>query len=94
MARSITISSIARVNGTSYITVGKRVIEIPGGESGIKDWIRAQFPDADESLLALGLAAYLARDPNMTNPGIIVGKTLTLDLQGRLTNPDAVLKVT
>lgn len=94
MARSITIQSIDRRAGVTYINLaGKHQVEIPGNVEALKAWIRSQFSEQDDLLLAIALAAYLARDPDLTNPGMIVGRTLTIDLAGRLNYPDSVLRV-
>lgn len=91
MARSITIRSIDRRADRTYIRYGKDEVEVPGDLDALRAWIRQQFDEKD--LLALALAVYLARDPNMTNPAQIVGRTITLDLAGRINIADAVLRV-
>ena len=91
MARSITIKAIDRRADRTYIRVGKDEIEVPGDAEALKAWIRLRFDEKD--LLALGLAVYLARDPTLANPSLIVGKTLTLDLAGRVNYPDSVVRV-
>jgi len=93
MARSITIRSIDRRQGRTYIRVGKSEVEIPGGLPEVKEWVRQQFEESDEKLLALALACYFARDPDATNPSQIVGRTITINLAGRLDLANAVLRV-
>lgn len=91
MARSITIRSIERRADRTYIRVGKEEIEVPGTVTELRQWIRSQFDE--NQLLALALAVYLARDPDLSNPGMIVGRTVTLDLVGRVNHADAVLRI-
>lgn len=91
MARSITIKAIDRRADRTYIRVGKEEIEVPGNLADLKAWIRQQFDEKD--LLAIALAVYLARDPDMSNPSLIVGRTITLDLAGRVNHADAVVRV-
>ncbi len=56
-------------------------IEIPGGMSEFRDWIREQLKDADETLVAIALAQWLAKNPNEGNDfSGIEGKVITLDL--------------
>lgn len=93
MARSVTIRAIDRRAGKTYIRYGKSEVEIAGGLQEVKDWARAHLPDTDDALAALAIAMYLARDPDATNPGQIVGRTVTLDMTGRVNYPDSVLRV-
>lgn len=91
MARSLTIRAIDRRSDRTYIRVGKDEHEIPGDADALKGWIRERF--GEEQLLALSLAVWLARDPDMSNPGMIVGRTATIDLAGRVNHADAVFRV-
>lgn len=95
MARSITIKSIDRRSDRTYIRVGKSEIEVPcTTKAELREWVRQQFDVADdEFLLRLFLAIYLARDPELTSPNSIVGRTLTFDPAGRLNYPDSVVRV-
>jgi hypothetical protein len=56
-------------------------VEIPGGMAEFREWIREQLKDADETLVAIALAQWLAKNPNEgADFSGIEGKTITLDL--------------
>lgn len=93
MAKSLVISAIDRQGSKTYIRHGNTEVEIDGGLPGVKEWVRSQIRENEETLLAIALAAYFARDPNITNPAQLVGKTVTLDLTGRINYPDSVLRI-
>lgn len=94
MARSVTIDSVKRQNGKVYIRFGKSELEIPAASvAEFREWVREQFDETDEFIVKFALAMLLARDPNLTNPGIIVGKTITLNLQGSVNGTNPVVKV-
>lgn len=95
MARSVTIKSITRRAGVTYVTVGKTQWEIPGGLPELKDWVRARVSEADADFLAaLVLAVWLARDPTAANPGQVEGRTARLDLQaGNVSAVGALLRI-
>lgn len=94
VARSITISDIDRRADKTYVRVGRHEIELPVTDiAGLRQWVREQFDETEEKLLAIALACLLARDPNLTNPAQIVGRTITLDLTGRVNYPDSVFRV-
>ena len=95
MARSLVISAIDRQGAKTYIRWGNHEAEIDGGLPGVKQWVREQIREADEVLVALALEAYFARDPNLTTPAQLVGKTVTLDLAaGKVSYADALLRIT
>jgi hypothetical protein len=94
MARSITIRAIDRRADRTYVRVGSSEIEIPASSAEeLKAWIRAQFDDSDERMLAFALAMWISRNPDLSNPGQIVGRTFTLDFAGRVNYPDSVVRV-
>lgn len=94
MARSITIRSIDRRADRAYVRVGKSEIEIPANNAEeLKAWVREQFNDSDERMLAFALAMWIARNPDLSSPQQIVGRTFTLDFAGRVNYPDAVVRV-
>lgn len=96
MARSTTITAFERnvARNCTYIRVGRSEIEIPAADlPGIRQWIREQFDELDETLVAIAMACWLARDNNFSTPNQMVGRTITLDLQGRLNYPDSVFRV-
>lgn len=94
MAKSIRIKSIDQRGEYWHIRVGKSHIEIPGkNKAALRQWIREQFRESDDFLLALGLAAWIERDPQMDSPDIVVGKTITLDLTGNLSQADGIVRV-
>lgn len=95
MARSFIIKAIERRADKTYIRVGKSEVEIPcETKAELREWVRQQLDvDNEEKLLALALAIYFARDPEMTNPASIVGRTFTFDPAGRLNYPDSVVRV-
>lgn len=93
---SITIKAIesgttARGQSVYRIRAGKREIELPGDVNDLKRWIRQQFDDTD--LLAFALALWMARNPSLDNPAMIVGRTLTLDFTNRVDLANAVVRV-
>ena len=81
MPKSLTIKSIDRQADRTYIRVGKTEIEIPcRTKAELREWVRSRLDlSDDETVLALALSVYFARDPEMINLGQIVGKTITLD---------------
>jgi hypothetical protein len=94
MARSITIKAIDRRADRTYIRVGKSEIELHVTTiAELREWVRQQFEESDEKILALALACLFARDPNLTNPNQIVGRTITLNLSGTVNTAGAVLRV-
>lgn len=94
MAKSIRIKSIEQRGEDWHIRVGKSHIEIPGkSKAALRQWIREQFRESDDFLLALGLATWIERDPQMDSPDIVVGKTITLDLTGNLSQADGIVRV-
>jgi hypothetical protein len=99
VARSITVRGIDRRPDRTYFRVedqsgSRSEVEVSVNTlAELKDWVKSRFGEADEFLLAVALAVYFARDPDGTNPGVIVGRTLTLDLTGRINYPDAVVRV-
>lgn len=94
MARSLRIKSIEQVGNTWRIRVGKTLLEIPGkGKAALRQWIREQLAESDEALVAIVFAAWLKQDPELDNPGILVGKTATLDLAGNLMQTDGIVRV-
>lgn len=100
MARSITIRQIDRSRpGRTFFRVedqagGRSEVEVPADTlAELRAWVRQQFDERDDFLLALALAAYFARDPDLSNPSLILNRTLTVDLTGRLNYPDSVLRV-
>lgn len=95
MARSLTIRSVERRADRAYIRFGKNEIEVPAANlQELREWIRSRLDESDETLVALALACWLARDNNLATPATIVGKTITLNLQGSLTATNAVFRVT
>jgi hypothetical protein len=94
MARSLTIKAIDRRADRTYIRFGDSEIEIHGSTlADVRQWVREQFEESDEKLLALALACYFARDPDVLNPAQIVGRTVTLNLQGRVDLANGILRV-
>lgn len=91
MAKSLTIKSIDQRADRTYIRIGKTEIEVPGSKAELKAFVRSRF--SEEDLLALALAAWMARDPELNNPNALVGKTITLDLGGRVNYADAILRI-
>jgi hypothetical protein len=56
-------------------------VEISGGIADFRDWIREQLKDADETLVAIALAQWLAENPTEAGDfSAIEGKLITLDL--------------
>ena len=94
MAKSIVIRDIDRRQNVVYVRVGKTEYEIPASNlAEFRQWVRDQFDETEKSIVALALAALLARDPNLTNAAQLVGRTITLDLTGRVNYPDSVFRV-
>lgn len=91
MARTIRIKAIDHRDDRTFVRVGKEEIEIPGDRAELRQWIRQQFDE--EAVLALALACYLRRHPNLDNPAFLVGKQVTLDLSGRVDLPNAVVRI-
>lgn len=91
MAKSLTIRQIETRGDVTYVRVGKHEEEINGGAAGLKRWIRERFDE--EQLLALGMACWLARDPDLSNPAMVVGRTITLDLAGKVNYADGVIRI-
>lgn len=94
---SITIKSIEttttpRGQPMRRIRHGKQEVEVPGDAEEFKRWIRSQFDE--NQLLAFALALWVARNPAMDNPNMVVGRTLTLDFTNRVDLANAVVRVT
>ncbi len=59
----------------------KGEIEIPGGMAEFRAWIRARIPEDAETLIALSLAQWLAKNPTEENDfSAVEGKTVRMDL--------------
>ncbi len=59
----------------------KGEIEIPGNMQDFRQWIREQLKDSGETLIAIALAQWLAKNPNENADfSGVEGKTITLDL--------------
>lgn len=72
---------------------GKSEVEIPGGKREFRQWIKEQFSDADELLLAIALACHVEREPQLKELDSLAGKTITLDLSGNLSSVDGIVRV-
>lgn len=95
MAISRTITAIDRRAGRVYVRIGGVEVEIAATNvTELREWVRLKFDESEEYLLAIALALLLARDPDLTNPGQIVGRTITLNLNGALNQTGAVIRVT
>jgi hypothetical protein len=86
MARTARITKIdrrgARCTLLNYRAAGeKSQVEIPGGMQEFRQWIREQLKDSSETLVAIALAQWLAKNPGSTDFSTIEGKTITLDLE-------------
>lgn len=94
MARSVRIKSIEQRGKYWRIHYGKSVVEIPGkNKAALKRWIREQLEDSDELILAISLAAWIRRDPELMSPETVVGKTGILDLEGNLDSVDGIVRL-
>lgn len=102
MARSITFKKIARESRPTgdvvLIRAGKTEIEIPvradNVAADVRNWVREWInEDIDEFMIKLGLALWLKRNPNMGNPGQLVDKTLTFDLDGPLNTANGIVRL-
>lgn len=90
---AIRIKSITHLsNGITRIRHGKSEVEITGGKSGFRQWIRDQIRDNEDFLLTLALAVWIKRDPQLSTPDLVVGKTVTLDLAGSLDHADGIVR--
>lgn len=95
MARQLKIKSIKQRGDYWHIRAGKSHIEVCGKtKADLRQWIREQFRENDDFLLALALAAWIKRDPQLDAPETVVGKTITLDLDGNLNTVDGIVRVT
>lgn len=67
--------TLIRVRGGGY----KTELEIPGGLSELRLWIRSQIEDSHSVLVALALRQWLEKNPDSADFSAIEGKQLTLD---------------
>lgn len=95
MAISVQITRVRKVpeTGRIYITFADGAELEFSSAQAIVEWAKdadtAAQPGVREWLRRAGIQFYLYRDPNMTNPGVVVGKTMTLDLS--VANPITVI---
>lgn len=92
LIKSVESTTTPRGRPFYRIRHGKREIEVPGDVNELKRWIRSQFDDNE--LLAFALALWMARNPSLDNPAMIVGRTLTLDFTAQVNLANAVVRVT
>lgn len=87
MVTTATIAAIDRRAGVSYVTLDNGTqFEIPGTLADLKQFVRNRIRDIDPEFIALlGIARWLAMNPTGTNPGQLVGKTISLDLSALTT---------
>lgn len=95
MALSVSITDIKKVAATGriYITFSDGVqLEFPS-LAAIIEWAKdadtAAQPAVAQWLKRAGIQYYLYRDPSVTNPAVVLGKTITLDLS--VANPITVV---
>lgn len=80
MAISVTCTSVRTANGKTYVRFGKTELEFSSLQQA-KDTVKQYGNgEAREFLMMLALAKYLHVDPTGSNPNLLEGKTLTLDL--------------
>ena len=65
-----------------------------GSIDEVRDWVlslESQWPSAEEFPLKVLIAMWHARDPNFSNPGLVIGRVMTVDVAAA--NIGNVLKV-
>lgn len=79
MAISVTCTGVRVQNGKAYIRFGKTEREFSSLQQA-KDEVRKYAQDATDFLQMLVIAKYLHVDPTASNPSLLIGKTITVDL--------------
>lgn len=82
MAFSITCTSIRRVNGRGYVNWSDssemEFDSVSEVDRMIRQYVRSG--DAQEFLKVLALAKWRQVNPALDNPSLLIGRTLTIDL--------------
>lgn len=77
MAVSTTCTGISQSGGRVFLKFGKTTLEFDSVQSA-REWVRGE--DNVEAARRLLMAWWLQQNPSGSNPSLVVGKTLTVDL--------------
>lgn len=81
MAISVTCQAVRSADGKFYIRWSDKMEQEFESRAAAIDFVRQFAGVAGKDFLrAMALAKYLNSDPNGTNPNLLIGKTITLDL--------------
>jgi hypothetical protein len=76
-ARSVTLTSIRRAGGKIYVRFGKREYEF-NSLTEVRAYVEEKL--GRETLECLFLALLVERQPDINNPALVEGRTLTVDM--------------
>ena len=80
-SHSLIITSVRFANGRAYIRWSDNSEDEFDSKADVTEFVRSAFEDkaaANKFLKAIGLARYLRVDPQMNNPALIEGRTITI----------------
>lgn len=82
MATSITCQNIRRVNGRGYVRFSDKSELEFDSVADVRDRVRryVQSGEVQEFLKMLALAKWLQVNPTLDNPNLLIGRTVTIDL--------------
>lgn len=82
MATSITCQNIRRVNGRGYVRFSDKSELEFDSVADVRQRVRqyVQSGDVQEFLKMIALAKWLQVNPTLDNPSLLIGRTVTIDL--------------